>query len=207
MFVPSSYFPSFWIFWKYFRIFQLTSAMKLEEILFGSSFVLQFLLLLLTDTSHHHFLHAIFGRYSPFVILIVMLIIIGDRFEFSAVEIITFIESSFLSILDSNSVAEVETENWFRSNQLNTQTNMMADFCYTNPTIVPGELLSRRGFSMYSGADNFDNDFGKNKNGHCGMYHEARSKFWSKFKSEMSDFVSLVQFIWANWSIIKLNRD
>ena len=54
---------------------------------------------------------------------------------------------------------------------------MMADFCYTNPTIVPGELLSRRGFSMYSGADNFDDDFGKNKNAHCGTYHEARSKF------------------------------
>ncbi|XP_011346163.1 uncharacterized protein LOC105284399 isoform X2 [Ooceraea biroi] len=62
------------------------------------------------------------------------------------------------------------------SNQLNTQTNMMADFCYTNPTIVPGELLSRRGFSMYSGADNFDEEFGKNKN-HYGTYHEARSKF------------------------------
>ncbi|XP_018396391.1 PREDICTED: uncharacterized protein LOC108774721 isoform X5 [Cyphomyrmex costatus] len=63
------------------------------------------------------------------------------------------------------------------SNQLNRQTNMMADFCYTNPTIVPGELLSRRGFSMYSGADNFDDDFGKNKNVHYGTYHEARSKF------------------------------
>ncbi|GAB1862869.1 hypothetical protein CAJAP_03948 [Camponotus japonicus] len=64
-----------------------------------------------------------------------------------------------------------------RSNQLNRQTNMMADFCYTNPTIVPGELLSRRGFSMYSGADNFDEDFGKNKNVHYGTYNEARSKF------------------------------
>jgi len=53
----------------------------------------------------------------------------------------------------------------------------MADFCYTNPTIVPGELLSRRGFSMYSGVDNFDEDFGKNKN-HYGTYQEARSKFW-----------------------------
>ncbi|CAL1673396.1 unnamed protein product [Lasius platythorax] len=61
-----------------------------------------------------------------------------------------------------------------RSNQLDKQTNMMADFCYTNPTIVPGELLSRRGFSMYSGADE---DFGKNKNVHYGTYHEARSKF------------------------------
>ncbi|KAL6267646.1 uncharacterized protein LOC105427571 isoform X1 [Pogonomyrmex barbatus] len=63
------------------------------------------------------------------------------------------------------------------SNQLNKQTNMMADFCYTNPTIVPGELLSRRGFSMYSGTDIFDEDFGKNKNVHYGTYHEARSKF------------------------------
>jgi hypothetical protein len=63
------------------------------------------------------------------------------------------------------------------SNQLNKQTNMMADFCYTNPTIVPGELLSRRGFSMYSGADNIDEDFGKSRNGHYGTYNEARSKF------------------------------
>lgn len=62
------------------------------------------------------------------------------------------------------------------SNQLNRQTNMMADFCYTNPTIVPGELLSRRGFSMYSGSDNFDEDFGKSRNQY-GTYHEARSKF------------------------------
>jgi len=58
----------------------------------------------------------------------------------------------------------------------------MADFCYTNPTIVPGELLSRRGFSMYSGIDKLDNDFGNNKNIHYGTYHEARSKFWSKFE-------------------------
>ncbi|XP_070515607.1 transmembrane protein 267-like isoform X2 [Cardiocondyla obscurior] len=57
------------------------------------------------------------------------------------------------------------------------QTNMMADFCYTNPTIVPGELLSRRGFSMYSGADNFEDEFGKNKSIPYGTYHEARSKF------------------------------
>ncbi|XP_011687278.1 PREDICTED: uncharacterized protein LOC105449657 isoform X2 [Wasmannia auropunctata] len=56
------------------------------------------------------------------------------------------------------------------------QANMMADFCYTNPTIVPGELLSRRGFSMYSGTD-FDEDFGKSKNVPYGTYHEARSKF------------------------------
>ncbi|XP_011687279.1 PREDICTED: uncharacterized protein LOC105449657 isoform X3 [Wasmannia auropunctata] len=62
------------------------------------------------------------------------------------------------------------------SNQLNRQANMMADFCYTNPTIVPGELLSRRGFSMYSGTD-FDEDFGKSKNVPYGTYHEARSKF------------------------------
>lgn len=55
---------------------------------------------------------------------------------------------------------------------------MMADFCYTNPTIVPGELLSRRGFSMYNGADNFDDEFGKNKNVQYGTYHEAQSKFW-----------------------------
>lgn len=54
---------------------------------------------------------------------------------------------------------------------------MMADFCYTNPTIVPGELLSRRGFSMYSGPDSFDEEFGKNKDIQYGTYHEARSKF------------------------------
>ncbi|KAG7201769.1 hypothetical protein KM043_004489 [Ampulex compressa] len=64
------------------------------------------------------------------------------------------------------------------SNQLNRQTNMMAEFCYTNPTIVPGELLSRRGFSMYSGADNFGEEFGmKNKDVQYGTYQEARSKF------------------------------
>lgn len=65
----------------------------------------------------------------------------------------------------------------FRSNQLNSQTNMMADFCYTNPTIVPGELLSRRGFSMYSGAETFDDDFGVKKDVQYGTYNEARSKF------------------------------
>ncbi|XP_029050867.1 uncharacterized protein LOC114879778 isoform X1 [Osmia bicornis bicornis] len=65
----------------------------------------------------------------------------------------------------------------FRSNQLNRQTSMMADFCYTNPTIVPGELLSRRGFSMYSGSENFNDDFGTKKDYHYGTYHEARSKF------------------------------
>ncbi|XP_034172279.1 uncharacterized protein LOC117600663 isoform X3 [Osmia lignaria lignaria] len=63
------------------------------------------------------------------------------------------------------------------SNQLNRQTSMMADFCYTNPTIVPGELLSRRGFSMYSGSENFNDDFGTKKDYHYGTYHEARSKF------------------------------
>lgn len=65
-----------------------------------------------------------------------------------------------------------------RSNQLNRQTNMMADFCYTNPTIVPGELLSRRGFSMYSGSDSYGDDFAaKNRDMPYGTYHEARSKF------------------------------
>ncbi|XP_076245410.1 uncharacterized protein LOC143185959 isoform X1 [Calliopsis andreniformis] len=64
------------------------------------------------------------------------------------------------------------------SNQLNRQASMMADFCYTNPTIVPGELLSRRGFSMYSGSDAFNEDYGvKNKDCQFGTYHEARSKF------------------------------
>ncbi|XP_017788347.1 PREDICTED: uncharacterized protein LOC108570920 [Habropoda laboriosa] len=63
------------------------------------------------------------------------------------------------------------------SNQLNRQTSMMADFCYTNPTIVPGELLARRGFSMYSGADNFNEDFGTKKDYHFGTYQESRSKF------------------------------
>lgn len=75
---------------------------------------------------------------------------------------------------------------------------MMADFCYTNPTIVPGELLSRRGFSMYSGADNFDDDFGKNKNVPYEMYHEARSKFWLKFESGMIDLQLLVRLIRAD---------
>ncbi|XP_076297879.1 uncharacterized protein LOC143217457 [Lasioglossum baleicum] len=63
------------------------------------------------------------------------------------------------------------------SNQLNRQTSMMADFCYTNPTIVPGELLSRRGFSMYSGSENFNDDYGIKNKEHYGTYHEARSKF------------------------------
>ncbi|XP_033340133.1 uncharacterized protein LOC117228469 [Megalopta genalis] len=63
------------------------------------------------------------------------------------------------------------------SNQLNRQTSMMADFCYTNPTIVPGELLSRRGFSMYSGSENFNDDYGIKSKQQYGTYHEARSKF------------------------------
>ncbi|KAK9304831.1 hypothetical protein QLX08_003903 [Tetragonisca angustula] len=60
-------------------------------------------------------------------------------------------------------------------NQLHKQT-MIADYCYTNPTIVPGELLSRRGFSMYSGSDNIDDDY-RTKRDHSGSYLEARSKF------------------------------
>ncbi|XP_012277982.1 uncharacterized protein LOC105698368 [Orussus abietinus] len=62
------------------------------------------------------------------------------------------------------------------SNQLRRQTNMMAEFCYTNPTIVPGEELSRRGFSMYSGSErmNGDNPGAKKE---YGVYQEARSKF------------------------------
>ncbi|KAL7295490.1 hypothetical protein TKK_0011139 [Trichogramma kaykai] len=40
-----------------------------------------------------------------------------------------------------------------RSNQISRQTHMMADFCYTNPMIIPGEELARRGFSMYNGAE------------------------------------------------------
>ncbi|XP_020283764.1 uncharacterized protein LOC109854755 [Pseudomyrmex gracilis] len=80
-------------------------------------------------------------------------------------------------MLNRSSTGVVETANLSRSNQLNNQTQMMSEFCYTNPTIVPGELLSRRGFSMYSGADTVDDDYGKNKNIHYGTYHEARSKF------------------------------
>ncbi|XP_043482049.1 uncharacterized protein LOC122511074 isoform X1 [Leptopilina heterotoma] len=65
-----------------------------------------------------------------------------------------------------------------RSNQLNRQVNMMSDFCYTNPTIVPGEELSRRGFSMYSGADHFGEDFSSKNKYTSGMYmQENRSKF------------------------------
>ena len=57
---------------------------------------------------------------------------------------------------------------------------MMSDFCYTNPTIVPGEELSRRGYSMYSGSDNFVNDYGLNFNGRNNKYlgtYDNRSKF------------------------------
>ncbi|XP_043605312.1 uncharacterized protein LOC122577792 [Bombus pyrosoma] len=54
--------------------------------------------------------------------------------------------------------------------------NMIADYCYTNPTIVPGELLSRRGFSMYSGSENIDDDY-RMKRDQAGTYLEARSKF------------------------------
>lgn len=53
---------------------------------------------------------------------------------------------------------------------------MIADYCYTNPTIVPGELLSRRGFSMYSGSENIDDDY-RMKRDQAGTYLEARSKF------------------------------
>ncbi|XP_012264249.1 uncharacterized protein LOC105690751 [Athalia rosae] len=67
-----------------------------------------------------------------------------------------------------------------KSNQLARQKEMMADFCYTNPTIVPGEELSRRGFSMYSGTnhhhfatDEFDIVNGKDYT----HQDEGRSKF------------------------------
>ncbi|XP_043283511.1 uncharacterized protein [Venturia canescens] len=62
------------------------------------------------------------------------------------------------------------------SNQLSRQANMMADFCYTNPTIVPGEELSRRGFSMYRGVDHSSNMFGLQKQDYT-VYQEGRSKF------------------------------
>ncbi|XP_076178519.1 uncharacterized protein LOC143152370 isoform X2 [Ptiloglossa arizonensis] len=63
------------------------------------------------------------------------------------------------------------------SNQLNRQTNMMSDFCYTNPTIVPGELLSRRGFSMYSGTESFNDNYATKAKEHYGTYQEAQSRF------------------------------
>ncbi|KZC04165.1 hypothetical protein WN55_02054, partial [Dufourea novaeangliae] len=62
-------------------------------------------------------------------------------------------------------------------NQLNRQTSMMAEFCYTNPTIVPGELLSRRGFSMYSGSENINDDYGTKSKDYYGTYNESRSRF------------------------------
>ncbi|XP_003427295.1 uncharacterized protein LOC100679195 [Nasonia vitripennis] len=62
------------------------------------------------------------------------------------------------------------------SNQLGRQANMMAEFCYTNPTIVPGEELSRRGFSMYSGSDNLIDEYGI-RSKYSGPNHETRSKF------------------------------
>ncbi|XP_054006821.1 uncharacterized protein LOC128891394 [Hylaeus anthracinus] len=64
-----------------------------------------------------------------------------------------------------------------KSNQLNRQSSMMADFCYTNPTIVPGELLSRRGFSMYSGSEAFNENYTTKSKDHYGTYQEGRSKF------------------------------
>jgi len=54
---------------------------------------------------------------------------------------------------------------------------MMSEFCYTNPTIVPGEELSRRGFSMYSGSDNFMDDYGVRSHKFNGHNFETRSKF------------------------------
>jgi len=62
------------------------------------------------------------------------------------------------------------------SNQLGRQANMMAEFCYTNPTIVPGEELSRRGFSMYNGSDTL-NDKYNTRNYDYAINHETRSKF------------------------------
>ncbi|XP_034939404.1 uncharacterized protein [Chelonus insularis] len=37
----------------------------------------------------------------------------------------------------------------YRSNQTTFRQDSIGDFCYTNPMIVPGEELSRRGYSMY----------------------------------------------------------
>lgn len=57
-------------------------------------------------------------------------------------------------VIDRHSGRLIHTRREYsRSNQLARQKEMMADFCYTNPTIVPGEELSRRGFSMYSGSN------------------------------------------------------
>ncbi|XP_015123650.1 uncharacterized protein LOC107045803 [Diachasma alloeum] len=63
------------------------------------------------------------------------------------------------------------------SNRLNSQRNMMADFCYSNPTIVPGEELSRRGYSMYNGSDSISIQPFSVKLNDYGNYQEARSKF------------------------------
>ncbi|XP_011302578.1 uncharacterized protein [Fopius arisanus] len=64
-----------------------------------------------------------------------------------------------------------------RSNRLHSQRNMMADFCYSNPTIVPGEELSRRGYSMYNGSDLVPSQPFSAKLNDYGNYQEARSKF------------------------------
>lgn len=65
-----------------------------------------------------------------------------------------------------------------------SQRNMMADFCYTNPTIVPGEELSRRGFSMYDGriditSDTISPSMIQKNNHEYGVYRheESRSQF------------------------------
>lgn len=64
------------------------------------------------------------------------------------------------------------------SNQLSRQVNLMSDFCYTNPTIVPGEELSRRGFSMYSGNEQFSEDFTPKSKYTSGVYsQENRTRF------------------------------
>lgn len=54
---------------------------------------------------------------------------------------------------------------------------MMAEFCYSNPTIVPGEELSRRGYSMYNGSDLTSTQPFSVKLNDYGNYQEARSKF------------------------------
>ena len=65
----------------------------------------------------------------------------------------------------------------------------MAEFCYTNPTIVPGEELSRRGFSMYSGSDNIMDEYGVrgNKYSNTSPHHETRSKFWMIYKHALHE--------------------
>lgn len=79
----------------------------------------------------------------------------------------------------------------YRSNQLSRQANMMSDFCYTNPTIVPGEELSRRGYSMYNGTDHTSGDgFGTKKD--YGVYQEARSKFWRSIVGTHRDLVHVL---------------